>query len=65
MNVTSVDVEQGCSQTKLRIVGNNNKLFYFHTLDFTKLPRKSLSLFDGTVALIYIKYKDLETSLKN
>ena len=31
----------------------------------TKLPRKSLSLFDGTVALIYIKYKDLETSLKN
>ena len=33
----SVDVEQGCSKTKLRIVGNNNKLFYFHAVDFLSL----------------------------
>ena len=30
----SVDVEQGCSKTKLRIIGNNNKLFYFRIVDF-------------------------------
>ena len=33
-NVTSVNEEQGCSLTKLRIVGNNNKLIYFHVVDF-------------------------------
>ena len=47
-------------------------MIYFHVVDFSTLQHKashfSLSLFfffDETNAFIYIKSKDLETSLKN
>ena len=35
--VTSVNVEQGCSWTKLMIVGNSNKLIYVHVVAFLTL----------------------------
>ena len=35
--VTNVNVEQGCSQTKFRVIGNSNKLIYFHAVDFLTL----------------------------
>ena len=35
--VTSIVVEQGSFQTELRIVGKNNKLVYFHHVDFKNL----------------------------
>ena len=34
--VTSIVVEQGSFQTELRIVGNSNKLVYFHHIDLKK-----------------------------
>ena len=36
-SVTSIVVEQGSFQTELRIVGNSNKLVYFHHVDFKNL----------------------------
>ena len=44
-------------------------MIYFHVADFSTLQHKasyfSFFFFDETNALIYIKSKDLETSLKN
>ena len=34
--VTNVNVN-GCSQTKFRVIGNSNKLIYFHVVDFLTL----------------------------
>ena len=42
VTVTSIVVEQGSFQTELRIVGNSNKLVYFHHVDFKNLRTKLL-----------------------
>ena len=39
--VTSVNAEQGFSQTNVRIVGNSKKMIYFHVVDFSTLQHKA------------------------
>ena len=63
--VTSIVVEQGCFQTELRIAGNSNKLVHFHKLTSRIYSTKLHLCTDGTLALIYMLLKVLETSMKS
>ena len=66
-NVTSIFVEQGVPRQKLRISGNNNKLVYrlLEVLapSFFTFTHPS-SLLGCTLAIIYVKYNVLETSIQ-
>ena len=68
--VASFIVELGCFQTELRIAGNSNKLIYLSKVTSriysTKLLHlKPISFSAETLALMYMRLKVLETSIRS